>query len=162
MMARYCKALNMNVLAWSQNLTAEKAKAEGATLVSKDELFIRSDVVSLHVVLSERSRHLIGASELARMKPGAILINTSRGPIVGEAALVAALNSGRIRAGLDVYDEEPLPADHPLRSAPNVVLAPHLGFSVEETWAEYYPQSVENALAYLAGKPVRVVNPEAL
>jgi phosphoglycerate dehydrogenase-like enzyme len=162
MMARYCKALNMNVLAWSQNLTAERAEAEGVTLVSKEELLSKSDVVSLHVVLSARSRHLIGAAELALMKPGAILINTSRGPIVDEAALIAALNSGRLRAGLDVYDEEPLPIDHPLRSAPNVVLIPHLGYGVEETWAEYYPQSVENALAYLVGKPARVINPEIL
>ena len=162
MMARYCKALQMNVVAWSQNLTAERAEAEGATLVSKEELLKRSDVVSIHVVLSARSRGLIGAAELALMKPGAILVNTSRGPIVDEAAMIAALEAGRIRAGLDVYDVEPLPVEHPLRSAPNVVLAPHLGYGVQETWDEYYPQSVENALAYLDGKPVRVVNPEVL
>jgi len=161
-MAQYCKALQMNVVAWSQNLTAEKAEAEGATLVTKEELLKRSDVVSIHVVLSARTRGLIGAAELALMKPGAILVNTARGPIVDEAALIAALNAGRIRAGLDVYDQEPLPVDHPLRSAPNVVLAPHLGFSVEETWSEYYPQSVENALAFLDGKPVRVANQEVL
>ena len=162
MMARYCKALGMNVLAWSQNLTAEKAEAEGAALVSKEELFKRSDVVSIHLVLSARTRHLIDSDDLAQMKTGAILVNTSRGPIVDESALVAALREGRILAGLDVYDEEPLPAHHPLRSAPNVVLTPHLGYSVQETWQEYYPQSIENALAYLDGKPVRVVNPEVL
>jgi phosphoglycerate dehydrogenase-like enzyme len=162
MMARYCKALGMHVLAWSQNLTAEKAEAQGATLVSKDELLKRSDVVSIHAVLSERTRGLIGVAELALMKQHAILVNTSRGPIVDEVALVTALHAGRILAGLDVYDEEPLPANHPLRTAANVVLTPHLGYGVRETWQEYYPQSVENALAFLNGSPVRVVNPEVL
>jgi phosphoglycerate dehydrogenase-like enzyme len=161
-MARYCRALGMNLLAWSPNLTAERAEAEGGTLVSKQELLSRSDVVSIHVVLSARSRGMIGAVDLALMKPGAILVNTSRGPLVDEAALVAALESGRILAGLDVYDEEPLPAEHPLRRAPNTVLTPHLGYGVQETWEEYYPQSVENALAFLDGRPVRVVNPEVL
>lgn len=161
-MARYAKALGMNLLAWSENLTAERVEAEGGTLVSKEELFSRSDVVSIHLVLSPRSRGLIGATELARMKQGAILVNTSRGPIIEEGALIAALESGRIRAGLDVFDREPLPPEHPLRRAPNVVLTPHLGYCVQETWDEYYPQSVENALAYLDGKPVRVVNPEAV
>ncbi len=161
-MARYCKALGMNLLAWSPNLTAERAEAEGGTLVSKQELLSRSDVVSIHMVLSPRSRGLIGAADLALMKHGAILVNTSRGPIVDESALLAALQSGRIRAGLDVYGKEPLPALDPLRRAPNVVLTPHLGYCVEETWQEYYPQSVENALAFLDGKPVRVVNQEVL
>jgi len=161
-MAHYCQALNMNVLAWSQNLTAEKAQAAGATFVSKEELLSRSDAISIHVVLSPRSRGLIGAADIARMKPGAILINTSRGPIVDEAALVEAVQSRRIIAALDVFDREPLPANHPLRSAPNTVMTPHLGFSVQETWAEYYGQSVGNALAFLDGKPVRVMNPETL
>jgi len=161
-MARYAKALGMNLLAWSENLTAERVEAEGGTLVSKEELFSRSDVVSIHLVLSPRGRGLIGAAELARMKQGAILVNTSRGPIIEEGALIAALELGRIRAGLDVFDREPLPPEHPLRRAPNVVLTPHLGYCVQETWDEYYPQSVENALAYLDGKPVRVVNPEAV
>lgn len=161
-MARYCKALNMNLLAWSQNLTAEKAQAEGATLVSKNELLERSDAVSIHVVLSDRSRGMIGAPELARMKPGAILVNTSRGPIVDEPALLDALRARRIVAALDVFDQEPLPLDHPLRSVPNTVMTPHLGYGVRETWDQFYPQSVENALAFLDGKPVRVVNPEAL
>jgi phosphoglycerate dehydrogenase-like enzyme len=161
-MARYARALGMNLLAWSPNLTSERAEAEGGTLVSKQELLSRSHVVSIHMVLSPRSRGLIGAADLALMKHGAILVNTSRGPIVDESALLAALQSGRIRAGLDVYDQEPLPALHPLRRAPNVVLTPHLGYCVEETWQEYYPQSVENALAFLDGKPVRVVNPEVL
>jgi phosphoglycerate dehydrogenase-like enzyme len=160
-MARYCQALRMNVLAWSQNLTAEKAQAEKASLVSKDDLFSRSDAISVHLVLSPRSRGLIGASDIARMKPGAILINTSRGPIVDEVALLEAVRAGRIVAALDVYDREPLQADHPLRSAPNTVMTPHLGYGVQETWEEFYGQSLENALAFLDGRPVRVVNPEA-
>jgi phosphoglycerate dehydrogenase-like enzyme len=161
-MARYCGALNMTVLAWSQNLTSEKAQSAGAAFVSKEELLSRSDAVSIHLVLSPRSRGLIGAAEIARMKPGAILINTSRGPIVEEAALIEALQARRIIAALDVYDREPLPANHPLRSAPNTVMTPHLGYGVQETWAEFYRQSLENALAFLDGKPVRVTNPEAL
>ena len=161
-MASYCKALRMNVIAWSQNLTAEKAEAAGATLVSKQELLSRSDAVSNHLVLSPRSRGLIGAADLALMKPGAILINTSRGPIVDGAALLAAVNARKIVAALDVYDREPLAPGHPLRGAPNTVLTPHLGYCVQETWDQFYPQSVENALAFLDGKPVRVTNPEAL
>ena len=161
-MARYCKALNMNLLAWSQNLTPERAQAAGATMVSKEELLSRSDAVSIHLVLSDRTRGLIGSADLARMKPGAILVNTSRGPIVDQQALIEAVQGRRIMAALDVFDREPLPADHPLRSAPNVVMTPHLGYGVKETWDVFYPQSVENALAFLDGKPVRVVNPEAL
>jgi phosphoglycerate dehydrogenase-like enzyme len=161
-MASYCRALRMNVIAWSQNLTAEKAEAAGATLVSKQELLSRSDAISIHLVLSPRSRGLIGAADLALMKPGAILINTSRGPIVDQAALLAALNARKIVAALDVYDREPPSPDHPLRAAPNTVLSPHLGYCVQETWDQFYPQSVENALAFLDGKPVRVTNPEAL
>jgi phosphoglycerate dehydrogenase-like enzyme len=113
-------------------------------------------------VLSDRSRGLIGAADLACMKPGAIVINTSRGPIVDEKALIAAVTAGKIVAALDVFDREPLPPNHPLRSLPNVVMTPHLGYGVKETWAGFYPQSVENALAFLDGKPVRVTNPEAL
>jgi phosphoglycerate dehydrogenase-like enzyme len=161
-MARYCRALNMNVLAWSENLTAERAQAASATLVSKTELLSRSDAVSIHMVLSPRSRGLICAADLALMKPGAILINTSRGPIVDEAALVEAVQAGRIIAALDVYDREPLPANHPLRNAPNTILTPHLGYGVRETWTEFYVQSVENALAFLDGKPIRVTNLEVL
>jgi phosphoglycerate dehydrogenase-like enzyme len=161
-MARYCRALNMNVLAWSENLTAERAQAASATLVSKTELLSRSDAVSIHLVLSPRSRGLICASDLALMKPGTILINTSRGPIVDEAALVEAVQAGRIIAALDVYDREPLPANHPLRNVPNTILTPHLGYCVHETWTEFYGQSVENALAFLDGKPIRVTNLEVL
>jgi phosphoglycerate dehydrogenase-like enzyme len=152
----------MKVLAWSENLTSEKAQAAGAALVSKEELFSTSDAVSIHLVLSPRTRGLINASDLARMKPGAILINTSRGPIVDEAALVEAVHARRILAALDVYDREPLPQDHPLRSAPNTILTPHLGYGVGEVWREFYGQSAENAVAFLNGKPVRVVNSEVL
>ena len=161
-LARYGRALGMDVLAWSQNLTAEKAAAEGATLVSKDDLLARSDAITIHLVLSDRTRGLIGAAEIARMKPRAVLVNTSRGPLVDEAALLAALHAGKIVAGLDVYDQEPLPPDHPLRRAPNTVLTPHLGYGVAEVWSQFYPESIENALAFLDGKPVRVMNPDAL
>ncbi len=161
-LARYGRALGMEVLAWSQNLTAEKAAAEGATLVSKDDLLARSDAITIHLVLSDRTRGLIGAAEIARMKPHAVLVNTSRGPLVDEAALLAALHAGKIVAGLDVYDQEPLPPDHPLRRAPNTVLTPHLGYGVAEVWSQFYPESIENALAFLNGKPVRVMNPDAL
>lgn len=161
-MARYGLALGMRVIAWSQNLTPEKAAEAGVQYASKEQVLEQSDALSLHLVLSPRSRGIVGAADLARMKPGAILINTSRGPLVDQAALIAALQAGKIRAGLDVYDQEPLPADHPLRGVPNTVLTPHLGYGVAETWAQFYPQSVENALAFLDGKPVRVTNPEVL
>ena len=161
-MARYGRALNMNLLAWSQNMTPDKAQAAGATMVPKEELLSRSDAVSIHLVLSDRTRGLVGAADIARMKPGAILINTSRGPIVDEKALIEAVQARRIVAALDVFDREPLPANHPLRTAPNVVMTPHLGYGVQETWQGFYPQSLENALAFLDGKPVRVTNPEAL
>jgi phosphoglycerate dehydrogenase-like enzyme len=160
-MSRYCQALSMQVLAWSQNLTEEKARAEGATLVSKDELLSRSDAISIHVVLSSRTRGLIGPDELAKMKPGAILVNTSRGPIVDEQALIKAAKAGHIIVALDVFDREPLPTDHPLRNTPNTVLTPHLGYGVRETWTAFYGQSMENALTFLQGRPIRVTNPEA-
>ena len=161
-MATYAKALRMNVIAWSQNLTAEKAEAVGARLVSKDELMATSDAISIHMVLSDRSRGLVGRADIAKMKPGTILVNTSRGPIVDEAAMLEALHAGRIVAALDVYDREPLAVDHPLRKAPNTMLSPHLGYCVKETWDGFYPQMIENALAFMDGKPVRVTNPEVL
>ncbi|MDE2517375.1 MAG: D-2-hydroxyacid dehydrogenase family protein [Rhodospirillales bacterium] len=161
-MARYGQTLGMRVIAWSQNLTPEKAAEAGVGYGSKEQVLEQADALSLHLVLSPRSRGIVAAADLARMKPGAILINTSRGPLVDQAALIAALQAGKIRAGLDVYDQEPLPADHPLRRLPNTVLTPHLGYGVAETWAQFYPQSVENALAFLDGKPVRVTNPEVL
>ena len=157
-LARYALALDMNVAAWSPNLTAAKAEEAGARLVGKSELMSGSDIISVHMVLSPLSRGLIGAEDIARMKQGAILINTSRGPLVDEAALVAAVEAGKIIAALDVYDREPLPQDHPLRASDHAVLTPHLGYGVAETWRSFYPQSVENAEAFLDGKPIRVVN----
>ena len=161
-MTTYARALRMNVIAWSQNLTAEKAAAAGAKHVSKDELMATADAISIHLVLSDRSRGLVGAADIARMKHGAILVNTSRGPIVDEAAMLQALHAGNIVAALDVYDREPLPPDHPLRKAPNTVLSPHLGYCVQETWDGFYPQMIENALAFIDGKPLRVTNPQVL
>jgi phosphoglycerate dehydrogenase-like enzyme len=158
--ARVGKAFEMEVLAWSQNLTAERAKEAGATLVPKDELLARSDIVSIHLVLGERTRGLIGAKELALMKRSAYLINTSRGPIVDEAALVRALGDGTIAgAGLDVFDEEPLPLDHPFRRLPNIVITPHLGYVTDETYRIFYGQALEDVKAYLDGAPVRVLRP---
>lgn len=159
-MASYCKALRMNVIAWSTNLTAEKAEAVGVKYVRKEELMATADAISIHLVLSDRSRGLIGRDDIARMKKGAILINTSRGPIIDESAMLEAVHAGNIVAALDVYDHEPLSHDHPLRSAPNTVLTPHLGYCIKETWDLFYPQMIENALAYLDGKPIRVINPD--
>jgi phosphoglycerate dehydrogenase-like enzyme len=161
-MAGYGNALGMRVLAWSQNLTEERAKAAGAKLVDKDTLLSHSDVVTLHLVLSERTRGIIGAGDLAKMKHGAILVNTSRGPLVDEKALLDALNAKRIFAALDVYDEEPLPAEHPIRTAPNTILSPHLGFSTEEVFRDFYQGAIDNIVAYLEGKPTNVINPDAL
>src|SRR5258705_5338100 len=161
-MARYGAALGMRVIAWSQNLTAEKAKAGGAELVSKEHLVSASDAVSIHLVLGPRSRGLIGAADFARMKKGAIFINTSRGPIVDEAALIAAIREGRIIAAFDVYDREPLPADNPFRNLPNTVLTPHLGFTTVEGLHAFYQPALENILAFLDGKPVNLMNPDVL
>ena len=161
-MARYGEALGMQVLAWSANLTEEKAKAAGARLVDKATLLTQSDAISLHLVLSDRTRGIIGTQEFAKMKTGAILVNTSRGPLVDEAALLERLKTGKLIAGLDVFAEEPLPADHPLRSMPNTMLTPHLGYGAREVYAQFYRESIENVLAFLDGNPTRVLNPEAL
>jgi D-3-phosphoglycerate dehydrogenase len=161
--AGYAKAFGMEVVAWSQNLTAERAAEGGAAYVTKEELLRTSDFVTLHLVLSERTRGLIGAKEFALMKPGAVLVNTSRGPLVDEKAMLEALASGRLaHAALDVYDAEPLPADHPLRRMENVTLSPHLGYVSEDVYATFYQDALENVEAWLEGKPVRVLNPEAL
>jgi phosphoglycerate dehydrogenase-like enzyme len=157
-LARYALALDMNVIAWSPNLTQARAAEAGARLVGKAELMSGADAVSVHMVLSPRSRGIIGAEDIALMKPGAILINTSRGPLIDEAALIAAVQAGRIVAALDVYDREPPPKDHPLRASRHTVLTPHLGYGVAETWRDFYSLSVENALAFLDGKPVRVMH----
>jgi phosphoglycerate dehydrogenase-like enzyme len=161
-MADYAKAFGMDVIAWSQNLTEEAAAAVGVRRVEKAALFAESDVVSIHVVLSERTRGLVGEHELALMKPQAYLINTSRGPIVDEGALIAALKAERIAgAGLDVFDIEPLPPDHPLRLLPNATLSPHLGYVTREMLGAFYSDTVEAVVAWLDGAPVRIANPEA-
>ena len=143
-------------------MTTDKAQAEGARLVDKPTLLAESDAITLHVVLSDRTRGILGAEDLARMKPGAILVNTSRGPLVDETALLERLRTGKLIAALDVYAQEPLPATHPLRSAPNTVLTPHLGYCTREVYSQFYSESIDNVLAFLDGKPIRVLNPEAV
>jgi len=152
------RAFGMDVIAWSQNLTPERAAEAGALAVTRDELLARSDVLSIHLVLSDRTRGLIGAGELSQMQPSAFLVNTSRGPIVDQRALVDALRSQRIAgAGLDVYDVEPLPADSELLGLENTVLTPHLGYVSREGLAEMYEQVVEDLAGYLRGVPIRVI-----
>jgi phosphoglycerate dehydrogenase-like enzyme len=154
--AKIAQAFGMKCIAWSQNLTAERAEAGGAELVSKEELFRRADVVTVQMRLSDRTVGLIGAQEFAWMKPTAYFINTSRGPIVREADLVDALREKRIAgAGLDVYEVEPLPADSPLRQLDNTVLTCHMGYSTFPQFQVYYEQMVENIAAWLDGKPIR-------
>lgn len=156
-MAQYAKVFGMEVIAWSQNLTDEAAAACGARRVDKAALFAQSDVVSIHVVLSERTRALVGAAEFALMKPNAFLINTSRGPIVDEQAMIGALTANRIAgAGLDVFDTEPLAAEHPLRRLANVTLTPHLGYVTREMLGAFYADTVEAVAAWLNGTPVRI------
>ena len=156
------KAFGMDVVAWSQNLTAERAADAGVRFVSKTVLFESADVVTIHYTLSARSRGMIGAADLALMKPTAYLVNTSRGPLVQEAALVDALREHRIAgAGLDVYDLEPLAKNHPFLGLDNVVLTPHLGYVTEENLRTIYEQTLENLRAYLAGTPVHAVNEPA-
>jgi len=157
--ARVGLAFRMKAIAWSQNLTAERAAEHGVERVEKDELFRRSDILSAHLVLSARSRGLVGAREIGLMKPSAILVNTSRGPICDTEAIIAALKAKRLAyGGFDVYDKEPLPIDHPLRTAPNVILTPHIGYVTDENYRSSYPQIVENVLAFLDGNPVRVIS----
>lgn len=157
-MARIGQAFGMRVLAWSQNLTEEAAAAAGAMRVPKERLLEEADVVTLHLILSERSRGIIGAADLARMKPTAYLVNTSRGPLVDQRALITALEEGRIAgAGLDVFDEEPLPQGHPLLAAPNTLLTPHLGYVSRQNYEAYFEGALEAVEAFLAGAPVRVL-----
>jgi D-3-phosphoglycerate dehydrogenase len=156
--AAIAKAFGMTVIAWSQNLTPEKCAEAGVGYVVKDDLFKEADFISIHVVLSARSRGLVGASEIALMKPTAYLINTSRGPIIDEAAMLAALRDKRIAgAGLDVFDIEPLPLDHPLRKMDNVVITPHLGYVSTQNYKHYFAGVVEDIRGFLDGKPVRVM-----
>lgn len=156
--ARIGAALGMQPIAWSQNLTAEQARERGAERVEKDELFQRADVISIHMVLSDRSRGLVGGRELALMKPTALLINTSRGPLIDEPALIAALKDGRIGGfGGDTFNVEPLPADHPLRAEPRALLTPHLGYVTENTYRDFYVGMVQVIEAWLAGRPINVM-----
>jgi D-3-phosphoglycerate dehydrogenase len=156
--ATIAKALGMDVIAWSQNLTPEACAAAGVGYATKDDLFARADIVSIHVILSSRTRGLVGAADLARMKRSAYLVNTARGPIIDEAALLDVLQRRAIAgAGLDVFAQEPLPADHPLRALDNVVLTPHLGYVTAQNYRRYYGDMVEDIAAWLDGKPLRVM-----
>lgn len=156
--AGVAKAFGMKVIAWSPNLTPEKCQEAGVGYATKEELFRQADFVTIHVQLGDRSRGLVTAKEFALMKPSAYLINTARGPIVDEKALIAALTERRIAgAGLDVFDVEPLPLDHPFRRMDNVVITPHLGYVSRQNYEHYFPDIVEDILAFIAGKPVRVV-----
>ena len=156
-------AFEMSVIAWSQNMTQGVAAQHGATLVTKDELFRQSDIVSVHVQLSQRTTGLVGTRELALMKRTALLINTARGPIVDETALIDALRNGTIAgAGLDVFDQEPLPTDHPFLQMKNTLLTPHLGYATPEQLSIRYQGTIEDIGAFLEGSPMRALNPEAL
>jgi phosphoglycerate dehydrogenase-like enzyme len=156
--ARVAKAFDMNVIAWSENLTNERCVEVGARKVSKQELFAQSDIVSVHLVLSERTRGIVGAPEIALMKTSALLINTARGPVVDEIALANALRSNSIAgAGLDVFDEEPLPASHEFRSLTNTVLMPHVGGRTRENFVARYRDALENVQAWMQGTPLRVL-----
>ena len=158
--AGVAKAFGMKVIAWSQNLTPEKAKEAGVEFASREELFAKADFVTIHYQLGERSRGLITGADIARMKPSAYLINTARAPIVDQAALLRALQDRKIAgAGLDVFETEPLPTDHPYRKLANVVITPHLGYVSEQNYRKYYPDIVEDIRAFLDGKPVRVIAP---
>ena len=157
--ANIAKAFGMRVVAWSQNLTAEKCTEVGVDHVSKEDLFRQADFVTVHVILSQRTRGLVGEKELGLMKPSAYIINTSRGPIIDEAALLTALREKKIAgAGLDVFDIEPLPTDHPLRKLDNVVLTPHLGYVASQNYRAYFSGVVDDIRAFLDGKPVRVMD----
>jgi phosphoglycerate dehydrogenase-like enzyme len=158
--AAYGRAFGMEVLAWSQNLTAEAAKEAGARLVSKDELFRQSDVATLHLRLSARSENIVGEQELRLLGPEGVLVNTARGPLVNQDALLKALSEGWIRgAALDVFDQEPLQAGHPLLTAPNTLLSPHLGYVTRESYRQFYGGAFEDVTAWLAGEPVRKITP---
>ena len=157
--ATIAKTLGMNVIAWSQNLTMESCAAAGVTYATKAELFATADIITIHLILSSRSRGLVTRADLERMKPTSYLVNTARGPIVDEAALLYVLQKRKIAgAGLDTFSQEPLPVDHPLRKLDNVVLTPHLGYVTEENYRRYYGDMVEDIAAWLKGEPVRVMS----
>ncbi|WP_411565103.1 D-2-hydroxyacid dehydrogenase family protein [Pseudomonas orientalis] len=156
--AQFAQVFGMRVIAWSENLTPQRAAESGATWVSKRELFEQADILTIHLVLSERSRGLVDAQALGWMKPGARLVNTARGPIVDEQALVDALSNGRLAgAALDVYSQEPLPHDHPFRSLPNVLATPHVGYVSEQNYRQFYQQMIEDIQAWTNGAPLRVL-----
>ena len=161
-MVPVAKALGMDIVGWSQHLTRQRCAELGITKVTKDELLSSADVLGVFLVFSERSRNTLRADDLAKMKPGAILVNISRGPIVEEQALIDALRSGRLGgAGLDVFDREPLPADHPFRSLDNVVVTPHIGYVTEQLFRTAWQRMAQDVAAYLAGSPIRVVTDPA-
>ena len=163
LVARIGVAFDMKIIAWSQNMTAKRAKECGATLVDKETLFKESDIVSVHLVLSDRSRGLVSASDLALMKPSAYLVNISRGPIVDEKALIDVLERRAIAgAALDTFDVEPLPKDHPLFKTPNTLICPHLGYVIDESYQAFYVGVIENVRAFASGEPVRTINEDVL
>ncbi|WP_460119026.1 D-2-hydroxyacid dehydrogenase family protein [Pseudomonas sp. H3_G09] len=157
--AQFGQVFGMRVIAWSENLTAERAEQAGVTYVSKQQLFEQADVLSVHLVLSERSRGLVDAQALEWMKPTALLVNTARGPIVDEAALIKALQKRRIAgAALDVFEQEPLPALHPFRTLDNVLATPHLGYVSRQNYEQFFRQMIEDIQGWAAGQPVRLLN----
>ena len=163
LVARVATAFDMNIIAWSQNMTAERAKECGATLVDKETLFKESDILSVHLVLSDRTRGLVGASDLALMKPSAYIVNISRGPIIDEKALIDVLERRAIAgAALDTFDVEPLPKDHALFKTPNTLICPHLGYVIDDSYEAFYSGIIENVRAFTSGEPVRTINEDVL
>ena len=163
LVARVAKAFDMNVIAWSQNMTHERANECGATLVDKETLFRDSDIVSVHLVLSDRTRGLVGKSDLAFMKPSAYIVNTSRGPIIDEMALIDVLERKAIAgAALDTFVIEPLPKDHPFFKTPNTMISPHLGYVIDDSYEAFYAGVIENVRAFTSGEPVRTINEDVL
>ena len=163
LVARVATAFDMNIIAWSQNMTAERAKECGATLVDKETLFKESDIVSVHLVLSDRTRGLVGASDLALMKSSAYIVNISRGPIIDEKALIDVLERRAIAgAALDTFDIEPLPKDHPLFKTPNTLICPHLGYVIDDSYEAFNAGIIENVRAFTSGEPVRTINEDVL
>jgi len=163
LVARVAKAFDMNVIAWSQNMTHERANECGATLVDKETLFRDSDIVSVHLVLSDRTRGLVGKSDLAFMKPSAYIVNTSRGPIIDEMALIDVLERKAIAgAALDTFVIEPLPKDHPFFKTPNTLISPHLGYVIDDSYEAFYAGVIENVRAFTSGEPIRTINEDVL
>ncbi len=163
LVARVAKAFDMNVIAWSQNMTNERANECGATLVDKETLFRDSDIVSVHLVLSDRTRGLVGKSDLAFMKPSAYIVNTSRGPIIDEMALIDVLERKAIAgAALDTFVIEPLPKDHPFFKTPNTLISPHLGYVIDDSYEAFYAGIIENVRAFTSGEPIRTINEDVL